>query len=247
MKLLSVLVLFAISGFAHAAELTDSDLLRAANAELSVPEEMQTEGSGATVSTADSLPDINDAPILAPRDVSFGTQSYQPQGMGSVSATETYTLQELSKKPMGVLTISKWFNSLKKGARGLRWGGIFNAGFARSNMSLTSNSGTAYEDVTLTSILPSVGPAVEYFWPVGAGLALGLNAGFGREFLVQSTTRPSANKTMQANFFERGAYARIYFSENIFARLAFVQRSILGSSDIDIQASNQTISFGFGL
>lgn len=242
-----VVVLLSLSAPVLAGELSDSDLLRAANAELAVPSSTEMEGSGATVSTTDSILSLDEAPRVAQQDVSFGVQKYQTHGTSTVSATESYSLEGLSSQPMAVLTISQWFSSLELGARGVRVGGVLGLGLARSNMNLVSSSGAHYDDVALTSLLPSVGPAVEYFWPVGAGLALGLRAGLGRQFLVQSTTAPTANKTLQSNFLEGGPYLRVFFSENLFVRLEHVRRSVLGVSDLGIQKSNTLVSLGFGL
>ncbi len=242
----SILLAMLIAVPAH-AELSDAELLKAASAELSVPEEAQMEGSGATVLTADSIPDLGEELSVAPRDVSLGIQDYQTSGTSSISPTETYALGGLKNKPMTTLTISKWFSSLSRVHSGARWGATLGFGFARSNMNLISSSGSNYDNVSVTSFLPSVGPAAEYYWPVGAGFALGATVGYGRQFLVQSNVAPSANKTLQADFLEGGPYARIYFSENIFARIAYIRRSIIGSSDLGIQPSNTLLSFGFGI
>ncbi len=244
MIILVLLFLFGFHQVANAAELSDADLLLKAKTELTIPS--ASKGTGATVSTIGVVPESMTGNDHSAQEFSLGAQRFRPMGTGVVSSTESYSLDSINSHWIGVLGVDRWWNSLNPDERGYRFGLGFSLGLGRQGMNLVSNTGTHYDGVSLTYILPTLGPIAEYYWPKGAGLALGLSAALGRQFLVQSTSAPIANQTLQANFFQGGPYFRMFFNRQIFGRLEYLYRTNWGHSDLGIQKSNLLLSLGFG-
>ncbi len=226
-------------------ELTDSDLLRAATSELEI-NSGSAASSGATV-VADISSLEKDSAALPPADFSAGVMSHRPQGMGRISETESYPLNNLSARPMGVIKVNRWFREASRRSRGARWGAELQIGAGWNDLALRTSRGVTYDDVRLYSVLVSAGPAAELALPIWKGIGVGASPSIGRQFLVQSTAAPIANGSLQGNFWQAAIWLRTFVSDSIFIRLEADRRGIWGAQDdgLDIQKQSALALMGF--
>lgn len=229
--------------------LSDGELLSLAQKELESPSKKAptAAGSGATISTKEVMP--VEQRFLPQSEVEFSGQGYQPTGQGRISDTETYSLNEVRSVTMLGVGFRSWFNALSPSpASQVRWGLGAEAGIGRNTLNLHSSIGISYNDVRLTTVLPSVGLAAEWLLPRLQRVSLGIYSAYGHAFAVQSSATPTLNRTLQRNFLALEPSLRVFATDSFFLRMAYLYRKALGTTeDLGVQKNGVSLALGFGI
>lgn len=254
MKITPILFLWVLSlasvAFAKEKEISDQSLLDIAKKELdssvvNAPRAPQESFSQNLISTKEALSD-KEQDLYARSEWEIGVQSYQPQGTGKVTDTESYSLSELSARPMALTAFRYW--AVRNLSQNVPWraGASLAAGISSNTIKLGTKSGRVYDDVRLSTLLVSMGPDIEFF--IWKNFAFGLRLAVGRIFSVQSTPSPYLNQSMENNTWESAASLRYQPSRSFFAKVGYTYRRPLGAqSGLDTQASNFALHIGFGM